>query len=152
MSKFRKHALESKSELKYCNFVFTHMYFTVDYQRGQEPYLLKTGEYTSGPGALVALSPDGRTVAIATGNDISVFNTDTTHCEISIKNAFSSAPTKIEFDTRSRYLVAAGDKAVCVFHNVCGLRGIVLELEAKVSKATSPAMKERMEEQIAETR
>ena len=121
---------------------------TVDYQRGQEPYLLKTGQFPNTAYSLISLSPDARTVATASGSDVAIFNTDSGKCDSSIKDLFSGKVTKLEFDIRSRYLAASGDKAIYVFHNVSGLRCIIDELEKKLPKATSPSMKERLQEQM----
>lgn len=42
--------------------------------------MLKTGKYNHTGPALIALSPDARTVAIATGSDVVVFEAETTDC------------------------------------------------------------------------
>lgn len=55
----------------------------------QDPYLLKTGsiDYTSP--CLIALSPDGRSVAIASDNSLSVHNAVTGKEEETFSNVFS---------------------------------------------------------------
>lgn len=59
---------------------FSSFQTTVEYQKNQDPYLLKTGKYNHTGPALIALSPDARTVAIATGSDVVVFEAETTDC------------------------------------------------------------------------
>ena len=53
------------------SFIF---YFTVQYQLQQEPYLLFTGDFHPNP-TFIALSPDGRTVAMTHSNTIALWNT-----------------------------------------------------------------------------
>ena len=53
----------------------------MQYKQGQDPYLLHTGTYSSQAGpqqrALIALAPDARTVAIAAGTSLSLYDTIT---------------------------------------------------------------------------
>ena len=64
---------------------------SVEYAKQQDPYLLKTGQHNSnGHDSLIALSPDGRTVAIATGVNISVYSTLTAQCEEVILDVHTS--------------------------------------------------------------
>ncbi|XP_017694635.1 PREDICTED: transducin beta-like protein 2, partial [Lepidothrix coronata] len=47
----------------------------VEYKKQQDPYLLLTGQCSVPEPRLIALSPDGRAVAVAGGTDIAVYNT-----------------------------------------------------------------------------
>lgn len=49
------------------------LWFSVEYGKGQEPYLLVTGELKTTQPNLIALSPDGRAVAIASKANIYCF-------------------------------------------------------------------------------
>ena len=40
--------------------------------------------------AIIALSPDGKTIAIATENNIAIYNGVTQHLDVEIRNMFSS--------------------------------------------------------------
>lgn len=66
-----------------------NLFSAVRYEMNQDPYLLKTGsiDYTSP--CLIALSPDGRSVAIASDNSLSVHNAVTGKEEETCSNVFS---------------------------------------------------------------
>lgn len=66
-----------------------NLFSAVRYEMNQDPYLLKTGsiDYTSP--CLIALSPDGRSVAIASDNSLSVHNAVTGKEEETFSNVFS---------------------------------------------------------------
>lgn len=66
-----------------------NLFPAVRYEMNQDPYLLKTGsiDYTSP--CLIALSPDGRSVAIASDNSLSVHNAVTGKEEETFSNVFS---------------------------------------------------------------
>lgn len=59
---------------------------------------------------------------------------------------------KLGFDPSGKYLVSTGDRFIRIFHNIIGLRALVSDLEAKLKKTTSGAMKERLNYQIKSTR
>lgn len=71
----------SLSQLK----VFFLFYFLVQYQLQQEPYLLFTGKFHSDP-TYIALSPDGRTVAMSHSNTIALWNTVSKKCDQVMEN------------------------------------------------------------------
>lgn len=56
----------------------------------------------------------------------------------------------IRFDASSRFLLTTGDKYVRVFHNVPGFKVAIADLELKLKKATSNAMRDRCHQQINE--
>ena len=58
----------------------------IEYAKGQEPYLLQTGQYDGSQPALVALSYDGRSLALAQGSTLYVYNALTTELEQTIPN------------------------------------------------------------------
>ena len=61
----------------------------VEYQKSQDPYLLKTATYNHTGPALISLSPDARTVAIAIGSNVDIYNAETTECAQSIQDVHS---------------------------------------------------------------
>ena len=69
-----------------------------------------------------------------------------------VQHPSPGAIVAVSFDNTSRYLVVAGDKHVCVFHNVTGYQATMADLEAKKKKATNSAYRERLQEQIEEAR
>lgn len=63
----------------------------MEYDRGQDPILVCTGNIGVKPEkAKIAISPDGRTVAIAIDNNITLYNGITQEKDIEIKAIFSS--------------------------------------------------------------
>lgn len=62
----------------------------IEYAKGQEPYLLHTGKFDGTEKAIVALSHDGRTVALAQGCTLSIYNAVTTDLEKTIENVHTS--------------------------------------------------------------
>ncbi len=70
--------------------MWSDLFVSVEYQKGQEPYLLKTGSYNHTGPSIVSMSPDGRVVAIATRCNISVYNAETTELAQTFKDAHSS--------------------------------------------------------------
>ena len=65
-------------------------FFSVEYQKGQDPYLLTTGKYNHTGPSLVALSPDGRSVAIATTYSISMYDAESGELAQTFENAHAS--------------------------------------------------------------
>ncbi|KAI0209773.1 Transducin beta-like protein 2 [Lamellibrachia satsuma] len=124
----------------------------IEYQKKQDPCLLQTGQYENAGKSMIALSPDGRTVAIATGTSISVFNGQTGVCEQTFREVHNSAVIALTFDLTSTYLVSAGDKHIQVLHNVVGHRATLLDLAERVKKAATYALKERIQQQMEQTR
>ncbi|KAL5016827.1 hypothetical protein ScPMuIL_006416 [Solemya velum] len=124
----------------------------VRYDLGQDPYLLLTGTLKYKSPCIIELSPDGRTVAIASENSISMHNTSDGAEEGSFENVHSAAITELSFDTLNRYLVSTGDKHIQVFHNIPGYRATIADLQEKEKKATGQAMRERIRQQVKDAR
>lgn len=122
----------------------------VEYQKKQDPYLLKSWRFEYPGPSLIALSPDARTVALATGTTIRFYSVLSSDCEQTIEDVHADSITALEFSICSAYLVSAGDKHINVFYNVIGYKGTIKELEEKKKQATSQALKERLQEQIEE--
>lgn len=120
----------------------------VEYQKKQDPYLLKTWKYDYPGPSLIALSPDARTVALATGTTISVYNVASSDCQQTFEDVHSGDIAALEFSIDSSYLVSCGDKHINVFFNVVGFKGTISELEEKQKAATTQALRERLQQQI----
>ncbi|XP_048180845.1 transducin beta-like protein 2 isoform X2 [Corvus hawaiiensis] len=124
----------------------------VEYKKQQDPYLLLTGQCAVLEPCRIALSPDSRTVAVAGGTDIVVYNTRHGEEEERFLGVHSHRIADLAFDTTGRYLVSCGDRAICVFHNTAGHRAVVEEMEAILKKTGNKATRERLEQQISSAR
>ncbi|KAM4726175.1 transducin beta-like protein 2 [Anableps anableps] len=122
----------------------------VEYKKQQDPYLLRTVPCSSSDGSRVALSPDGRVIAISDGCNVAVFDAATGKLEEELRGVHSEEITDIRFDVNSRFLVCSGDKAIRVFHNAPGYRAAIRDMQDMLKKAQNEAMKQRLQQQIRE--
>lgn len=122
----------------------------VEYKKQQDPYLLKTVSCTSSDGSRVALSPDGRVVAISSGCNVAMYSAASGELEEEMLGIHSEEITDLRFDINGRFLVCSGDKAVRVFHNAPGYRAAIRDMQDMLKKAQNEAMKQRLKQQIAE--
>jgi len=122
----------------------------VEFDKCQEPYLLLTVPFQPQGVAIASISPDGRVVAIASGNAIRLFSAAKGHEEKVIDN--QGAISCLAFDPFGKYLLAATDKHVRVYHNAVGYRIAIQELEERKKVASNPSMKERIQQQIQDAR
>ncbi|XP_043910055.1 transducin beta-like protein 2 [Protopterus annectens] len=120
----------------------------VEYKKQQDPYLLLTGKWDGNTPCRIALSPDARVVAIASGINIFVYNTKTAEKEEEFINVHSVEIADLAFDVNSRYLLSCGDRAVRLFHNTVGYRAVIEEMKEMLKKAHNDAMKQRIQQQI----
>ncbi|XP_005100638.1 transducin beta-like protein 2 [Aplysia californica] len=123
----------------------------VQYSMGQDPKLLFTGTL-SFPCKSIALSPDGRTAAMASENSIAFWDAVSGKEEEVIENVHSEPMLGLSFDVSGRYLVSAGGKHIQILHNVTGYHATIAELEEKLRTATGPGMKERIQQQLTDAR
>ncbi|NXM70600.1 TBL2 protein, partial [Serilophus lunatus] len=124
----------------------------VEYKKQQEPYLLLTGRCAVPEPRRIALSPDGRAVAIAGGADIALHGTRHGTQEELLVGVHGQGVADLAFDTTGRYLVSCGDRALRVLHNTAGHRALVEDMEAMLRKTGNKATRERLEQQIAGAR
>ncbi|XP_015239085.1 PREDICTED: transducin beta-like protein 2 [Cyprinodon variegatus] len=122
----------------------------VEYKKQQDPYLLRTVSCSSSEGSRVALSPDGRVVAISDGCNVTMFDATTGTLEEELRGVHSVEITDLRFDINSRFLVCSGDKAIRVFHNTPGYRAAIRDMKDMLKKAQNEAMKQRLQQQIKE--
>ncbi|CAG0916559.1 unnamed protein product [Notodromas monacha] len=123
----------------------------IDYGKGQEPSLLFSIAFdTRGEKALIALSPDGRSVAIASSTDVFFYSGVTGKFVKKIEHVHEEPITFLVFDPSNKFLLSGGDKQVRVFHNVVGYLATIEDLEQKKRTASHTAMRDRIADQIAE--
>jgi hypothetical protein len=60
--------------------------FKVEYEKGQDPTILLTGQIDTIGRSLIALSPDSYSVAVAIENKLCLYKTTNAQCDISIEN------------------------------------------------------------------
>ena len=79
--------------------IFTYFHKPVEYQKQQDPKLLLTGDYDHSGESVIAIAPDGRTVAIATGADITLYSALTGEKENYFQDVHSSENNFCVFDS-----------------------------------------------------
>ncbi|XP_067936405.1 transducin beta-like protein 2 isoform X2 [Watersipora subatra] len=122
----------------------------VEYEQGQDPSLLCTGKIAEKPEeAIIALSPNGKTVAIAIENNIVVYNVITQQADVSMTGIFSSEIRHVAFsvDECGKYLFCCGDRQVKVFNNVTGYRSKIDYLNKELRNCNQTAER-RLNEQL----
>ena len=79
--------------------------------------------------------------------EVPVAHVSYTLCDVGVISALC-------WDPSSLYLVSAGgdDRHIRVWHNTPGMQQLLLDLEARLPKATSEPLKRRILEQMNETR
>lgn len=122
----------------------------VEYKKQQDPYLLKTVPCASSEGSRVALSPDGRVVAVSDGCNVAMYNATSGELEEELPAVHSEEITDLRFDINGRFLVTSGDKAIRVFHNAPGYRASIRDMQDMLKKAANEGMKQRLQQQIKE--
>ncbi|XP_029957537.1 transducin beta-like protein 2 [Salarias fasciatus] len=122
----------------------------VEYKKQQDPYLLKTVPCSSSDGSRVALSPDGRVLAVSDGRDVAMYDAASGRLEEELRGVHATEITDLRFDINGRFLVCSGDKAIRVFHNAPGYRAAIGDMQDMLKKAQNEAMKQRLQQQIKE--
>jgi len=128
----------------------------VDYLKGQDAYLLHTGNCACSPDipTTIALSPDHFTVAIALGHSIKLFNVASQQLEEHLEDVHQGDITALHWLADSRQLASAGgtDKSIRLWHNVPGVKASLADLNSKLPKAKSDSTRERIQVQIDEAK
>ncbi|XP_068572543.1 transducin beta-like protein 2 [Cebidichthys violaceus] len=122
----------------------------VEYKKQQDPYLLRTVPCASSEGSRVALSPDGRVVAISDGCNVAMYSAATGQLEEELHGVHSEEINDLRFDITGRFLACSGDKAIRLFHNAPGYRAAIRDMQDMLKKAQNEAMKQRLQQQISE--
>ncbi|KAL7848511.1 hypothetical protein AOLI_G00232290 [Acnodon oligacanthus] len=120
----------------------------VEYKKQQDPYLLRTVPCRVSEGSRIALSPDGRAVAVSSGRDVAVYSAVSGQLEEEFHSVHSEDITDLRFDVNNRFLVCSGDRAVRVFHNVTGYRAAVQDMQALLKKAANDGVRQRLQQQL----
>ncbi|GFR97148.1 transducin beta-like protein 2 [Elysia marginata] len=124
----------------------------VRYDMGQDPKLLYSGKVSYPGPALIALSPDGRTVAVGVDTSIAFWDAANEHQDQVLENVHAESMSCLKFDIGGRYLVCSGGKHVQVLHNVTGYKATIADLEEKLRTASGPGMKDRLKQQVSEAK
>ncbi|XP_072303096.1 transducin beta-like protein 2 [Eucyclogobius newberryi] len=124
----------------------------VEYRKQQDPYLLKTVPCPSSEGSRVALSPDGRVLAVSDASDVYMYNCESGELEERLSSVHSTPLTDLRFDTTGLFLACSGDRAVRVLHNAPGHRAAIAHLGGLLKKAQSEAMRDRLTLQMEEAK
>lgn len=121
----------------------------VDYKNRQDPKLIRTWSCDHLTGSsLIALSPNGLSVAIANGSHVYMYSVHEEEYE-KIADVHAGGATAMEFSSNNLLLGSAGQKSIHLFHNVKGVRALNEDLRQKFKAAGSNAgMKGRIVEQI----
>ncbi|XP_055615043.1 transducin beta-like protein 2 [Toxorhynchites rutilus septentrionalis] len=91
----------------------------IEYYKGESARCLKSGTYEqTSAAALVAISPLGKVVAIATGKSIQIFSVSSGSLEGTIENVCLGQITAIKFDPTGKCLLVCADRYIRIFHNI----------------------------------
>ncbi len=102
------------------------------------------------PTSRVALSPNGKVLAISRDSSILLYGLDPIKL-MKIIDAVHTAPiTELLFDAESRWILSTGDKHIRVFHNVIGFQKTLVELKQTLDEAVTEGHRERLRQQIDE--
>jgi WD40 repeat protein len=122
----------------------------VDHHIGQYTKLISSGKIDALPSSKVALSPDGRVLAISVGKNINVYSADPAKLLMVLTNVHTEPISGLLFDAEARWLISAGDKHIRVFHNVIGFQKSLVDFKKKLTDAKTEGHKERLTQQIDE--
>lgn len=120
----------------------------VEYRKQQDPYLLRTVPCSSSDGSRVAMSPDGRVLAVSDVYDVCVYNCESGALEERLTNVHSEPLTDLRFDTTGLFLCCCGDRAIRVFHNAPGHHANIQHLTSLLKGAQTEAMRLRVTQQL----
>lgn len=102
------------------------------------------------PSSRIALSPDGKVLAISRDKNILLYGLEPTKLLKEIENVHTETINALLFDAESRWLISTGDKHIRVFHNVIGFQKSLIELKKILDDAVTEGHKERLKQQIEE--
>lgn len=126
----------------------------IEYSKGQEPYLLMTQNHGINSKCICALSPDGRTIAIAsvTASDVFLYSAITGDLLAELKEIHPDPVHCMLFSPDGQYLFVVVGRHIRIFHNVPGFQNIILGLEEAKKNATNMSMRDRLQTQIDEAK
>ncbi|XP_072496321.1 transducin beta-like protein 2 isoform X1 [Notamacropus eugenii] len=122
----------------------------VEYKQQQDPYLLLTGTYQEAASmpCILALSPDAQVLALASSNNIRLFNTKRGEEEENFTKIHGGQVAEMAFDTTGQFLASCGDRMVRIFHNTTGQRAIVEEIRGLLKRAPTETTRQRLNQQL----
>ena len=113
--------------------------------------LVASGPVDLLPTSKLALSPDGKVMAITRDKNILIYALEPKPEFVTqIENVHTQPINNILFDAGSRWLITSGDKHIRIFHNVVGYQRTLIELKQTLQDAITQGHKERLEQQIEE--
>jgi len=133
----------------------------VNYQQGQEAYLLYSGAYNdyfpngiSSDHVLITLSPDSFTVAIANGKSFIMVDAQTQEKSDVFQDVHGDNINCFSWSPDSRKLTTCGlsDRTIRVWQNPIGAKAVLTDLRQKLNKVKLESHKERIEQQIQEAK
>ncbi|KAK9744779.1 WD domain, G-beta repeat [Popillia japonica] len=124
----------------------------VEYKKGEDPQLLKTGRYELGSSpSLIALSPNAEVVVVATTNSLAFYSALSGDLDYKIENIYNGKITSMLFESSGKFVFASGDKHIRVFHNVTGYRCNIATAKEKLKHNQTSATKERLQNLIKDS-
>lgn len=138
--------------VSYNSNVLTDPLPAVAYEQGQSPSCLITSKYAASTAnqSLIALSPTGEVVAIATGSTVEVFSGLDGNRDAVIENIYDTPITALLFDPLGKYFLTAGDRHVRIFHNVTGYKVTAEAARLRLKEGQTSTTRERLEQTITE--
>lgn len=116
-----------------------------------EAKLCSNGKVDALPDSKVALSPDGKVMAISRDKNILLYSLEPKADFVKeIELVHNSPIIGLIFDAESRWLISAGDKHIRVFHNVIGFKNTLIDLKKTLEEAVTEGHKDRLKQQIQE--
>jgi len=127
----------------------------VEWQKGQDPKCIQTAKARVSPQAessstRCALSPDGRSLAVSSVSDLSLYQSSSGVEELFIADVHSSI-SGLLVDASNRFVITCGDKVARAFHNVAGYKGTITENKEKIiNNRAGKLVEERLRKEIEE--
>ncbi|XP_053609163.1 transducin beta-like protein 2 isoform X2 [Plodia interpunctella] len=121
----------------------------IEYSRGESPHVLETGTYTQTANPPhIALSPNSEVLAVSVDSSVEFYDTYTGKLYDTVENVYTGLINYMKFDASGKYLFVCGDRAVRVFHNVCGYHTTISSCTRLLGSKQTSATVERLKKTI----
>ncbi|XP_072949202.1 transducin beta-like protein 2 isoform X3 [Epargyreus clarus] len=121
----------------------------IQYTLGESPHVLETGTYTqTAHPPRIALSPNAEVLAVSADSNIEFYDTYTGKLYDTIENVYTGLINHMMFDASGKYLFVSGDRAVRIFHNVCGYYTTIQSCTRLLAQKQTSATVERLKKTI----
>ncbi|XP_015605393.1 transducin beta-like protein 2 [Cephus cinctus] len=120
----------------------------IEFEKGEDPHILVTGNWEVTTPASLTLSPNGEVLVIAYGSSLAFYSTITGNLDATIEDVFIGPIVALVFDALGEYILVAGDKHIKIFRNVTGYRTSIQSAKLKLQHRQTSATKERLEKNI----